>query len=277
MSASRSDSHAVIYLSHGAGPLPLLGDPAHAEMVRNLNILAARIPRPSAILVISAHWEETIPTVTVGDSPPLFYDYYGFPPASYAIAYPAPGDQPLSDAVRDILARNGMDCGVESERGFDHGLFVPLKIMYPKADIPCVQLSLVKGLDPTTHLALGEALAGIDRENLLILGSGFSFHNMRAFFTPDTVETAQANEAFQQWLTETCADPALTIGERRSRLARWETAPRARYCHPREEHLLPLHVCCGAAGRPCDEYFSLTIFGKSATTCLWRPTGNGAK
>lgn len=276
MNTSQTDGPAVIYLSHGAGPLPLLGDPDHTEMVQNLKVLAAEIPRPSAILVVSAHWEATVPTVTVGDHPPLFYDYYGFPPASYAITYPAPGDPALSEAVREGLARNGMECGTEAERGFDHGLFVPLKIMYPEADIPCVQLSLVKGLDPAAHLALGQALAGLDPKGLLILGSGFSFHNMRAFFIPDTPETARADEAFQQWLVETCADPALDADERKKRLIRWETAPHARYCHPREEHLLPLHVCCGAAGRPCDEHFRLTIFGKGATTCLWRPAGNGA-
>ncbi|MGE4423112.1 MAG: class III extradiol ring-cleavage dioxygenase [Pseudodesulfovibrio sp.] len=271
MNHTRHGSPAVIYLSHGAGPLPLLGDPAHAEMIDNLKVLASRIDKPSAVLVVSAHWEETVPTVTVGADQPLYYDYYGFPPESYEIAYPAPGDDALSDAVRQALTARGLPCGTEGERGFDHGLFVPLKIMYPEADIPCAQLSLIKRLDPAAHLALGEALAGLDLENLLILGSGFSFHNMRAFFTPDTAETARANDEFQQWLVETCADPALSQDERTARLIHWENAPHARYCHPREEHLLPLHVCCGAAGRPCDEHFRLTIIGKAASTYLWRP------
>jgi aromatic ring-opening dioxygenase catalytic subunit (LigB family) len=272
MNRPHPGSPAVIYLSHGAGPLPLLGDAGHAEMVANLKVLAARIPRPSAILVVSAHWEEVAPTVTVGDRPPLHYDYYGFPPESYEIAYPASGLDALSHGVREALAAHGLPCGTEGERGFDHGLFVPLKIMYPEADIPCVQLSLVKGLDPAAHLSLGRALAGLGREDLLILGSGFSFHNMRAFFTPDTAETARANDEFQQWLIETCAGQDLGRDKREDRLARWEDAPHARYCHPREEHLLPLHVCCGAAGRPCDEHFRLTIIGKDASTFLWRPT-----
>jgi aromatic ring-opening dioxygenase catalytic subunit (LigB family) len=264
-------NHAVIYLSHGAGPLPLLGDERHAEMVDNLRVLARSIKRPSAILVVSAHWEAAKPAVTVGSRPPLLYDYYDFPPESYEITYPAPGDDALSAEVRERLARSGMDCGEERERGFDHGLFVPLKIMYPEADIPCVQLSLIKGLNPSAHLALGSALAGIDRENLLILGSGFSFHNMRAFFMPDTEETVAANQEFQAWLAETCSDPSLSEDQRRERLARWESAPHARYCHPREEHLLPLHVCCGAAGRPSSQWFGPTIFGKAATTVLWQP------
>ncbi|WP_338666510.1 DODA-type extradiol aromatic ring-opening family dioxygenase [Pseudodesulfovibrio methanolicus] len=271
MNEIKQGSPAVIYLSHGAGPLPLLGDAGHAEMIENLKVLATRIERPSAILVVSAHWEETVPTVTAGNQPPLYYDYYGFPPESYEIAYPAPGDNALSEAVRGTLAAHGLPCGTEEARGFDHGLFVPLKIMYPEADIPCVQLSLIKGLDPAAHLALGEALAGLDRENLLILGSGFSFHNMRAFFAQDTAETALANGEFQQWLVGTCADPALTPEERATRLVHWEDAPHARYCHPREEHLLPLHVCCGAAGRPCDEHFRLIIIGKAASTHLWQP------
>ena len=272
MNERKTGSPAVIYLSHGGGPLPLLDDPGHAEMVANLKVLASRIARPSVILVVSAHWEETAPTVTAGENPPLLYDYYGFPQESYEITYPAPGDDGLSEAVRKALAASGLPCGVERERGYDHGLFVPLKIMYPEADIPCVQLSLLKGLDPAVHVALGEALAGLERDDLLILGSGFSFHNMRAFFTPDTPETARANDEFQQWLIETCADPALTLDERKARLTGWEAAPNASYCHPREEHLLPLHVCCGAAGRPCDEHFRLTIIGKAASTYLWRPS-----
>lgn len=271
MSTTPDNGHAVIYLSHGAGPLPLLGDDRHVEMVDNLKLIASKIDRPSAILVISAHWEEPTPVVTIGDRPPLYYDYYGFPQESYEIEYPAPGDQGLSDAVRAVLARQNLRCGEERERGFDHGVFVPLKIMYPEADIPCVQLSLLKGLDPAAHIGLGEALAGLETENLLILGSGFSFHNMRAFFAPDTEETAQANTDFQEWLIETCFDEGMSQTERKQRLIEWESAPSARWCHPREEHLLPLHVCMGAAGRPCTEFFRPTIFGKAASTYLWQP------
>ena len=263
--------HTVIYLSHGAGPLPLLGDERHVEMVENLKLIASKIQRPSAILVVSAHWEEAAPMVTAGDHPPLLYDYYGFPQESYEIEYPAPGDQSLSDAVRAALGARGLTCGEEPERGFDHGVFVPLKIMYPVADIPCVQLSLLNGLDPAAHIGLGEALAGIERENLLILGSGFSFHNMRAFFVPDSAETTRANSEFQEWLIETCSDAGLNEAARKQRLNDWEAAPNARWCHPREEHLLPLHVCVGAAGRPCSEYFRPTIFGKGASTYLWQP------
>lgn len=260
--------NTVLYISHGAGPLPLLGDGGHAEMVDNLETLADRIGTPSAVLVISAHWEEPLPTLTAGERPELIYDYYGFPPESYEIEYPAPGEPELAAAVHAAVSADNAPCRLDDKRGFDHGLFVPLKIMYPEADIPCVQLSLIRGLDAAAHLALGASLARLEPRNLLILGSGFSFHNMRAFFVPDTPETARHNAAFQEWLAETCASD-MDREEREARLASWEDAPHARYCHPREEHLLPLHVCCGAARSPASAQYGLTIFGKQATAFLW--------
>ena len=265
MSANRN---TVLYISHGAGPLPILGDEGHQEMVANLHRLAARIRKPSAVVVVSAHWEEPVPTVTGAARPELIYDYFGFPQESYEIEYPAPGEPRLATALHDALTANDVACRRDDQRGFDHGVFIPLRIMYPEADIPCVQLSLIQGLDPAAHIAMGRGLAGLDQADLLIIGSGFSFHNMRAFFTPDTPETARHNAAFQEWLVETCAAD-MDAKARKDRLLNWETAPRARYCHPREEHLLPLHVCCGATGRPADEHYGLTIFGKQATAFLW--------
>jgi len=261
--------HTVLYISHGAGPLPVLGDEGHTEMVDNLKLLTREIPRPSAVLVVSAHWEEAVPTVTTAVRPDLYYDYYGFPPESYELRYPAPGDQDLAENVRDALVDKGFDTRADDERGLDHGVFIPLTIMYPEADIPCVQLSLIKGLDPAAHVAMGEALAGLDRENLLIVGSGFSFHNMRAFFARDTDETRTWNETFEEWLIETCSSPSLDREERKKRLIQWESAPHARYCHPREEHLMPLHVCCGATGRASVEHYRLTIIGKRASAYRW--------
>lgn len=263
------NKHAVLYLSHGAGPLPVLGDEGHVEMVETLKRIATRIPKPSAILVVSAHWEASSPTVLTGDQPELYYDYYGLPEESYALRYPAPGDPKLAVSVGKALDAKKLDWRTESARGFDHGMFVPLMIMYPEADIPCVQVSLVQGLDAAAHIELGEALADVDAENLLIVGSGFSFHNMQAFFRSDTPETREWNAAFQGWLAATCSAPALSYAAMRDRLLGWTSAPHARYCHPREEHLLPLHVCCGAAGRPCDERFDLTIIGKQAGMYLW--------
>ncbi len=259
----------ILYLSHGGGPLPLLGDEGHREMVATLEQLAARIPKPSAILVVSAHWEAAVPTITAALQPELIYDYHGFPPESYTLTYPAPGEPGLAGQVHQALADKGFRAELDQQRGFDHGLFVPLKIMYPQADIPCVQLSLIKGLDPDAHLRMGQALQQLDYANLLIIGSGFSFHNMRAFFTPDNDETRGLNAAFDDWLLETCASADLGRAERLQRLAQWEQAPAARYCHPREEHLLPLHVCCGCADTPSSETFKLSIMDKKSSMYLW--------
>lgn len=259
----------VLFLSHGGGPLPLLGDPAHLEMVLHLRAIAERMPRPKAILVISAHWEEEIATLTSGADPEIIYDYYGFPPASYEIQYPCPGEPELAGQVHRLLTDAGIESRLDGQRGFDHGLFVPLKIMYPEADIPCIQLSLVKGLDPAEHVGVGRALAGIARDGLLVVGSGFSFHNMKAFFTPDTDETRAMNAAFDQWLIATLSAADIDEADRAQRLEDWAQAPYARYCHPREEHLLPVHVCYGIAQTACSEYVELEILHKKSSMYLW--------
>jgi aromatic ring-opening dioxygenase catalytic subunit (LigB family) len=259
----------ILYVSHGGGPMPLLGDPSHRDMVDRLRAFAAELPRPSAILVISAHWEAPVATVTGAAQPSLIYDYYGFPAEAYRIEYPCPGEPGLARQVRDALAGAGLPVRLNERRGLDHGVFVPLKLMYPEADIPCVQLSLVDSLDADTHLAMGQALRALDRERLLVIGSGFSFHNMRAFFGPDTADIRARNDAFHDWLEHTCSDPDLPEPERSRRLAHWSQAPHARFCHPREEHLLPLHVCYGLAGGPCDRSVSATILGKRAAMVHW--------
>ena len=270
MSNKAADSPgSVLYISHGGGPLPLLGDAAHGQLVENLEHLATIVPTPSAIVVISAHWEEARPTITAGAHPPLIYDYYGFPKESYEIAYPATGEPALARRMADLLARNGMDPVLDEQRGFDHGLFVPLKIMYPDATIPCVQLSLVRGLDPTQHILLGKALAGLNSDAVLFVGSGFSFHNMQAFFAPSTGRVRSMNEAFEEWLIETCSGHALTESERERRLVEWSTAPAARFCHPREEHLMPLHVCYGIAQSPASHVFRFEVLGIAASAYLW--------
>jgi len=233
----------VLFVSHGGGPMPLLGDPGHQDMVDRLTELAADLRKPSAILVISAHWEEAIPTITSGTTPSLIYDYYGFPSEAYKIEYPCPGEPVLAQQVAQALDQAGIQARLDDQRGLDHGAFVPLKLMYPEATIPCIQLSLVDTLDASTHLAIGRALQALDYDNLLVLGSGFSFHNMRAFFAAPTPEIQARNLAFEDWLEQTCGDSSLSEPERAKRLADWEQAPHARFSHPREEHLLPLHVC----------------------------------
>ncbi|MFN3987345.1 MAG: DODA-type extradiol aromatic ring-opening family dioxygenase [Rhodocyclaceae bacterium] len=268
-------AHDILYISHGGGPLPLLGDPGHQALVECLQHLSTTLRKPSAILLISAHWEAEVPTVTAAAHPELIYDYYGFPPESYEIRYPCAGDPTLARRIQQALARAGQPAELDPQRGLDHGVFVPLKLMYPLADVPCVELSLIAGLDATQHLALGKALRDLDYEDLLVIGSGFSFHNMRAFFGPATPDIAAKNQAFEDWLTDTCTNRGLTEAQRWQRLADWQDAPHARFCHPREEHLLPLHVCYGLAGKAADTHLAATILNRKAGMFHWAGNSQG--
>jgi len=257
----------IVYFSHGGGPLPILGDPGHKAMVDFMRGLPAKLRKPDAILVISAHWEESVPTLLGADRPKLFYDYYGFPDEAYQITYPAPGSPELAKKIVALLGKKGISSRIDTERGFDHGLFIPLKLMYPEADIPSMQISLVRGLDPAAHIALGEALRDLIDDDILVIGSGFSFHNMREFrMGGDSKKPDSQNDAFQEWLIETCAD---SHTQSEQRLIDWGKAPFARYCHPREEHLLPLHVCVGMARKPPRLVFDDYIAGKRAVAFLW--------
>ncbi len=240
----------VIFLPHGGGPWPFVDigmpKPEFDSLAGYLKGIAARLPQaPKALLVISAHWEEAVPTVQTGANPPLLFDYYGFPPASYELTWPAPGDPKLAARVRELLAAANIPSAEDASRGFDHGTFVPLKLAWPDANIPTVQLSLKKGLNAGEHLALGRALAPLRDEGVLIVGSGMSFHNMRAFQFRGGGAAGDVGADFDRWLHETAPLPA---AERNARLAIWAEAPGARYAHPREEHLLPLMVIAGAAG-----------------------------
>jgi 4,5-DOPA dioxygenase extradiol len=263
------NKYRALFLSHGGGPLPLLGDDGHREMVACLKEISASINKPSAIIVVSAHWEENIPSITSDTNPSLIYDYYGFPEESYNIKYPCSGEPFLAAQIFETLVSSGITARLDDQRGFDHGLFVPLKIMYPDADIPCVQLSLVNSLDPAEHLGIGQSLQNLDYDNVLLIGSGFSFHNLKAFFLPETSESKQMNESFESWLLETCSSSELNEKQRAQRLIQWKNAPYASYCHPREEHLLPLHVCYGFAQTGCSEYFELRIMKKKSSMYLW--------
>ena len=269
LNKSKVSSSSVLYISHGGGPLPLLGDEAHQELIDCLKNVSTLLAKPSAVVVISAHWEEDKPTITSGVAPSLIYDYYGFPEESYEIEYPAPGEPALAHRIFDLLGRHGIGAELTDQRGFDHGVFVPLKIMYPDANIPCIQLSLVNSLRPLEHIRIGKALSGLSEDHVLVIGSGFSFHNLRAFFAPSTHETQALNESFEEWLLDTCANHQVSEEERERKLVNWERAPAARYCHPREEHLLPLHVCYGVAKSPAKHVFPFEVMGKKASAYLW--------
>ena len=258
----------IVYISHGRGPQPLLGDVSHEVMVDFMTELPRQLRKPDAIVVISAHWEESAATMLSGGAPPMYYDYTGFPETAYAIQYPAPGSPELANRIYEILSKHNIASRLNPKRGFDHGLFIPLKLMYPDADIPSIQMSLVRGLDPAVHIALGEALRELMGENILVVGSGFSFHNMRAFSWEGRRVPDLANDAFQNWLIDVCTSP-ISETEREQCLIRWEKASYTRYCHPREEHLLPLHVCAGMGQKPAELIFDDCILGKRAVAFLW--------
>jgi aromatic ring-opening dioxygenase catalytic subunit (LigB family) len=206
--------------------------------------------RPKALVVVSGHWEEKVATIQNNPAPPLLYDYYGFPPSTYQISFPAPGAPKVSARVAELLGAAGIPYQYDNARGFDHGVFIPLKVAFPRADVPIVQLSLFASMDPAEHIGLGQALAPLRDEGVLIVGSGMTYHNVRTLMAhmrggsngqaPDA-----GSQRFDDWLEEVLTKA--TPEERIAALAKWDRAPAARDAHPREEHLLSLHVVVGAA------------------------------
>ena len=242
----------TVFIPHGGGPCFFMDWNPSDTWDRHRAFLEgfpASLPeRPKALLVISGHWEEQQFTVQRNTAPPLLFDYGGFPPHTYELTWPAPGDTMLSDKVKSLLDGAGFPTTIETTRGYDHGVFIPLKVAFPEADIPCVQLSLRSDLDPEAHLAVGRALAPLRDEGVLIIGSGNTYHNMQKMMRAmQGGGTGALNGVeFDRWLGDatTRSDPA----ERDQMLAQWAAAPGARDANPREEHLIPLHVVAGAAG-----------------------------
>ena len=240
----------AIFIPHGAGPCFFMDwNPTDAwdKTAAYLRGIPASLPeKPKAILLVTAHWLAPQPSMSSAAQPGMLFDYYGFPQHTYELKYPAPGAPALAERVSALLAGAGFAPQQDAARGYDHGTFIPLKVAFPDADIPVLQLSLLQSLDAADHVRLGQALAPLRDEGVLIVGSGMSYHNMRGYGDPRS--TAIAAE-FDRWLTETVALPA---AERNARLADWATAsgPSGRLSHPprAEEHLLPLHVVAGAAG-----------------------------
>ena len=244
------------FIPHGGGPCffmdwnPIDAWDPMADYLKNAH---SSLPRqPKAIVLVSAHWLQPQMMVTSAAQPELIYDYFGFPPHTYELTYPAPGAPELAARMVGLLQAAGIESGADDKRGFDHGMFIPLKLMFPNADIPVVQLSLHHSLDPVQHLNAGRALQSLRDEDVLIIGSGMSFHHMRAYGNP---QYAPISDEFDNWLTQAVqADPQ----QRDQLLAQWTQAPRARDCHPlrAEEHLIPLMMVAGAAG----ESFGRKVF-----------------
>jgi len=237
-----------LFIPHGAGPCFFMDwQPAEtwSAMGNWLSGLLSTLGiNPRALLVISAHWEEPVFTLNTNPAPGLLYDYYGFPPHTYELKWPAPGAPELATQVAELLREAGLPVAEERERGLDHGVFIPLKLVCPEADIPVLQLSLRADMDAAAHIALGQVLAPLREQGVLIIGSGMSFHNI-PLMRSGLARPTPAAEAFDRWLAEAVVLPE---PERNRALANWLKAPGARLAHPDTEHLLPLHVVAGAAG-----------------------------
>jgi aromatic ring-opening dioxygenase catalytic subunit (LigB family) len=213
--------------------------------------------KPKAVLIVSGHWETTQPTLNIAERPHLLFDYYGFPAHTYHLTYPVAGAPDLAPRVRALLADAGFESGVDADRGLDHGVFIPFLLVYPHADVPIMQLSLQKSLDPALHLRIGKALAPLRDEGVLIVGSGMSYHNLRALYSP---QGGAAAASFDAWLGDAVLDPQ----GRDEKLSAWRRAPGGVEAHPREEHLIPLMVAAGAAdGDAGVRTFSGSIAGKA--------------
>jgi len=249
----------TFFISHGGGPWPYIEEMRQrfAVTAAELAKLPATLPvKPKAILMITGHWEAPQFTVSTSAHPPMEYDYYGFPEHTYHLQYPAAGNPELAKRVRDLLSASGIECAEDPERGLDHGVFVPMMLMYPDADIPVVLLSMKSSYDPSEHIRLGEALAPLRDEGILIIGSGLTYHNMRGFGRPASLEPSVQ---FEQYLYEAVSDADLK--QRNQALVDWEQAPFARLVHPREDHLIPLMVVAGAAGEDIGQrVFTDTVF-----------------
>ncbi|QEW18398.1 LigB family dioxygenase [Marinibacterium anthonyi] len=261
------DRLPTYFISHGGGPWPWI--PSMADELAPLASALARMPddigtRPRAVLMISGHWEEAAYTIQTAARPGMLYDYRNFPPETYRITYPAPGDPALADRVAQLVDAAGLPTARDATRGYDHGAFVPMALIYPDADMPLVQLSMRHHYDPAEHFRLGQALASLRDDGVLIVGSGLSYHNLRNFGPRARVPS----QAFDTWLSETLSHvPA----SRTAKVLNWEQAPHARVCHAQEDHLVPLFTALGAAENdPATRVYHQTgIFG-GVTASSWK-------
>ena len=232
----------TLFLSHGSPMLAIEDSPARAF----LKTYGQTLGKPRAIVIASAHFESGRPSVTGDEKPAMIYDFRGFPDALYRIVYPAPGEPAAAVKVAGLLEAAGFAPAVVRDRGYDHGTWVPLSLLYPAADVPVVQLSVQPQLGAAHHLAIGRALASLKNEDILVIGSGTASHNLHEFFRgryQADAETPAWVSAFDDWVrakAETGAvDDLVNYRDR---------APYARENHPTEEHFLPFHVAFGAAG-----------------------------
>lgn len=238
-----SNKMPTYFISHGGGPWPWMPQrrEAFSQLEQSLHQMVSDLgEKPKAVLMVSGHWEGQDVGVMSSPNPPMLYDYSGFPPETYEVVYGAPGAPDLAQKTLGLLEAAGVTAFLDDKRGFDHGTFAPLEIMYPDADVPIYQVSILSSYDPAEHFVIGRALASLREEGVMIVGSGLSYHNLR-LMGPAAKEPSAA---FDAWLSSALALPAT---QRTEQLANWESAPSARICHPEEDHLVPLFVALGAA------------------------------
>ena len=233
------EKQPILFISHGSPMTALGGD----ELSKTWMALAGRLARPAAILMVSAHWNTRLPIVTGSARPETIHDFGGFPAELYQLRYPAPGAPELAQRIKQQLTEAGIATGIDASRGLDHGAWVPLRVLFPAADIPVLQLSVQPERCARHHYALGAALASLANENILIVASGHMTHNLMDFMRPGGVRPSVDSRSFREWahthLMSNASEP----------LFDWQQAgPGAKSAHPSPEHFLPLFVALGAAG-----------------------------
>ena len=227
-----------VFVSHGAPTIAAEEVPVTAF----LKELGESLGRPSAALCVSAHWETDAPSVLGAARPETIHDFYGFPEPLYRLRYPAPGAPDLARRVVTLLADRDMPCAVSAGRGLDHGAWIPLMLMYPKADVPVTQLSIQPDAGPAAHLALGRALTPLRREGVVVLASGGAVHNL-SYFRPGSPAVPDWARRFDDWLAD-----AVAAGDREALVLYRTRHADGAMAHPRDEHYLPLLVALGAGG-----------------------------
>lgn len=249
----------TLFVSHGAPTLVV--DPVPTRDF--LSCLGTIVPRPKAILAVSAHWDTRGPMLSSGAAPHTMYDFYGFPDELYSLTYPAPGSPELAEQASTLLAKAGLHADLDQRRGLDHGAWVPLGLMYPEADIPVVQLSIQSHRSPEHHLALGQALAPLREQGVLIVASGNATHNLREVFSHAIDEPpAPYAKEFADWLTEN-----IEAGDVDPLLGYLEVGPSGQICHPTPDHFLPLLVALGAGngkGRRLHDGYTYGVLSMAA-------------
>ncbi|KAL0808434.1 hypothetical protein ABMA28_012896 [Loxostege sticticalis] len=242
-----------LFVNHGGGPNPVLGVKSNLEFAKSLREVKNYVDfsRLKGILLVTAHWEADIVSISSGEKHELLFDYYNFPPESYEYKYGGRGDPILARKVYDALSKEGIPSRLDDKRGWDHGVFIPMMLIRPEADIPIVQVSVLKNHDAKQHYEIGKVLYQFRKDGIAVLGSGLSYHNMKSMKAMRGVEIKDGeldiqNEEFDSFLNKVCTSDEQT----REGLLSWRKVPGALEAHPEGEadHFMPLVVAAGAAG-----------------------------